>query len=265
MFQDNDVKALTALGLTALQAKVYLALTKLGQAKIKTISKTTKVARQDLYRIMTELQNRCLAEKVLATPVTFRALPIHEAVPILLQRMNREKAEAHSNALQLVERHKDKMPKLSAQEDEPKFLLIPEKQALSHKLGRSIEKAQNTVDMVCSRKTCLQALFESSPKLKKALERGVKIRWIIEKPFSTNEAPAILASLSENSLFKLKSIDHNPVKTFSIYDQKRILFTANPEPNHVQSPALWTNSISLVEIAQHYFDTLWNKAEPAQL
>jgi sugar-specific transcriptional regulator TrmB len=265
MFQDKDIKALTALGLTALQAKVYLALTKLGQAKIKRISKTTQVARQDLYRIMTELQNRCLAEKVLATPVTFRAVPIHEAVPILLHRLNKQKAEAQSNALQLVERHKDKIPKHRADEDEPKFLLIPEKQALSHKLGRAIEKAQNTVDIVCPRKTFLQALFESSPKLKKALERGVKIRWIIEKPFSTNEAPSILASLSENSLFKLKSIDHNPVKTFSIYDQKRILFTANPEPNHVQSPALWTNSISLVEIAQHYFDTLWNKTEPAQL
>jgi sugar-specific transcriptional regulator TrmB len=265
MFRDEDVKALTALGLTALQAKVYLALTKLGQVKIKTISKTTQVARQDLYRVMTELQKRCLAEKALATPLTFRAVPIHEAVPILLQQMHMEKTEAQNKALQLVERHKDKIKKPNTQEDETKFLLIPEKQALSRRLNGSIEDAQKTIDIVCPRKTCLQALFDLSPRLRKALERGVKIRWIIEKPFDTDEAPTILASLSENSLFKLKSINHNNVKTFSIYDKKRIIVAANPEPNYVQSPALWTNASPLVEMAQHYFDVLWNKAEPGQL
>ena len=265
MFRDEDVKALTALGLTALQAKVYLALTKLGQVKIKTISKTTQVARQDLYRVMTELQNRCLTEKVLTTPLTFRPIPINEAVPILLQQMHLEKKETQNKALQLVERHKDKIKKLSTQEDETKFLLIPEKQALSRRLRGSIEDTQKTIDIVCPRKTFLQALFDLSPRLIKALERGVKICWIIEKSFDIDEAPAILATFSEHSLFKLRSIAHDPVKTFSIYDKKRIIVAVNPEPNYAQSPALWTNSMPLVEIAQHYFDMLWNKAEPSQL
>jgi sugar-specific transcriptional regulator TrmB len=159
MFRDKDVEALTALGLTGLQARVYLALIRLGQAKIQTVSKITQVARQDLYRVMTELQNRCLVEKVLDTAVTFKAVSIQEAVPILLQRLDREKIEAQNKALQLIERHQYKIDKLE-QEVESQFLLIPRKEALSRRLNKSIDNAQTSIDFVSPRKTCFQALFD---------------------------------------------------------------------------------------------------------
>jgi DNA polymerase III alpha subunit len=54
------------LGLTLLQAKIYLALSKTGKATIKTISKASNSARQDIYRIMPTLQKLGLAEKIIA-------------------------------------------------------------------------------------------------------------------------------------------------------------------------------------------------------
>ena len=58
MLQDNDAQLLNELGLTILEAKVYLALAKTGKTTIATISKTSKVARPDVYRTLAKLQEK---------------------------------------------------------------------------------------------------------------------------------------------------------------------------------------------------------------
>ena len=106
MYQEEDVEALVALGLTTLQAKVYLTLNKLEEAKTK--SETAKVARQEIYRVMNKLQNLCLVEKVIAKPVRYKAVPMQEAVPHLLKRIHEKRLESHNKAMQLIERHRHK-------------------------------------------------------------------------------------------------------------------------------------------------------------
>jgi sugar-specific transcriptional regulator TrmB len=91
--QDEDVEALTSLGLTILQAKVYLALVKSGSSTIREISKTSDVARQDLYRITSELQKLGLVERVIANPTEFRAIELTGGISILLQRVHEKEAE----------------------------------------------------------------------------------------------------------------------------------------------------------------------------
>jgi hypothetical protein len=118
---------------------------------------------------------------------------------------------------------------------------------------------------VSVRARAFQALFDLAPRLRKALERGVKIRWIINKPFDRNEVPTVLNVVSDSERFELRSAPFNPVKTFSIYDKARVIVVANPKLGYVQSPALWTNSASLVDLAQHYFDVLWNKTAKSEI
>jgi hypothetical protein len=65
MFQDQDVEALTGVGLTTLQARIYLTTASLEKATIKTISKTANTARQEIYRAVAELQEKGLIEKVI--------------------------------------------------------------------------------------------------------------------------------------------------------------------------------------------------------
>ncbi len=57
MVEDIYVEALMALRLISLQAKVYLTLVKLGDAKMSQISKMLKVARQDFLTISSLLHN----------------------------------------------------------------------------------------------------------------------------------------------------------------------------------------------------------------
>jgi sugar-specific transcriptional regulator TrmB len=84
MVLDKDAEVLNGLGLTTLQAKTYLAIAILEKATVKTISKTAKIARQEIYRVTSELQEKGLIEKIIATPVEYRAIPVHDAINVLL-------------------------------------------------------------------------------------------------------------------------------------------------------------------------------------
>jgi sugar-specific transcriptional regulator TrmB len=222
MLHNKDTEALCALGLTASQAKVYLALAKLGEERIQTISQTIQIARQDIYRIMAELEQQCLVEKVIATPTRFKAIPVHEAVPLLLQRMQQRTLDAQKKATQFTERHHRKVPELKIQEEETKFVLVSEKTALSRKIKKSIDEAQISVDILCPRQRAkfLRAMFDLSSTLKKAMERNVSIRWIINKPIEANARPIILEYISNSTLFELRYIPHKPTQTYGIYDRK---------------------------------------------
>lgn len=53
----KEVQTLMEFGLTRSQAKVYLTLVRLGEdSKALTIFRFSNVARQDVYRILTELE-----------------------------------------------------------------------------------------------------------------------------------------------------------------------------------------------------------------
>jgi len=125
--RDEDVQALTSIGLTVLQAKVYLTLVKLGKATIKTISKTAEVARQDIYRVTSELHKLGLVEKVIAAPNEFKAIPLTEGISILLQRMHEERAESHKKIKKLMRRYRDKNVTATPFEAEPNSFWFPKK------------------------------------------------------------------------------------------------------------------------------------------
>ena len=90
MIEDECVQILTDLGLTLLQARTYFALSKLRKATIKTISKASNIARQDVYRIMPALEKLGLAEKIIATPTMYKATPIKEGIYFLLQKKTQQ-------------------------------------------------------------------------------------------------------------------------------------------------------------------------------
>jgi sugar-specific transcriptional regulator TrmB len=53
LIKDSEyIQTLMSLGLTFLQAKVYLSLVALGKSDAKTISKASDIVREEIYRIM---------------------------------------------------------------------------------------------------------------------------------------------------------------------------------------------------------------------
>ena len=90
MGPQDEVTTLTNMGLTSIQATVYLTLVQLGDSTVKTISKKTNVARPDIYRVMDQLEKISLVERIISAPVKFRATSIEDTLSSLIKRRAEE-------------------------------------------------------------------------------------------------------------------------------------------------------------------------------
>jgi sugar-specific transcriptional regulator TrmB len=258
MIQDDEcTQTLTGLGLTLLQAKTYLAFVKLGKADVKTISKASNVARQDIYRIMPTLQKLGLAEQIIANPTMYNATPIKEGLSILLQNRQKEYAELKKKTTSLINNFHANTAKTDAHEEDTQFKLTSEA-TLFLKMHKSLhQKAQMSIDAI------IPLIFDGAAKFiegwshaKKAIRRGIKIRLLTQK--TENELTSReLQALEKHPLFELKYLATPVPFGMHIFDNKEVTLATSESG----LPSLWSNNRNLVKLAASYFDEMWSKAQ----
>jgi sugar-specific transcriptional regulator TrmB len=99
---DEHVETLVKLGLTSLQARIYLTVLTLQKANVGKISNTAEIARPDVYRVLPTLEKLGLVRKVLASPIMFEPTPLKDACTLLLQRKKEEYSEACERSMTLI-------------------------------------------------------------------------------------------------------------------------------------------------------------------
>lgn len=85
----EGVDVLTGLGLSDRQARVYLALLKLGIVR-RVVAKLAGVPRQTVYYSLVELQRLGLVKQNLSAPTSYAALPYSDTVKRLLEQKTHE-------------------------------------------------------------------------------------------------------------------------------------------------------------------------------
>jgi len=256
---DENVEALTSIGLTVLQAKTYLALLKSGSSTIKEAAKTARVARQDLYRIMSELQKIGLIEKVISAPTRFKAIELAEGVAILLQHARAKENEARRKILKLMQRYKDVSAKTQVQEEDSHFILVPEKVVIQ-KIRRAIENTETSLDVITTLSRFRSGIFDFEVADKKASERGVMRRIIINKPEDEKSLTEILKVSTENPVYEVRFINTRPLAVMAIYDKKKMIFALSATAAIHEVPILMSNNPSLLAVVQSYFEAVWSTA-----
>jgi len=259
---NEDIEALVALGLTTSQARVYLAIDKFREANMSTISREIQVARQDIYRVTSELYKLGLIEKVISSPIRYRALPLKQAVSILLERIHKERIEAQRKAMKLLEKQRKTIAAPQLPILEQQFVLVPKKEALLRKVTHSIENAQIRIDAVCSWKISEKAFFELSESFQKTLERGVSAYWISDKPSNPRMVHKDIVDVSKSSLFWHGVVPWVPKQAIAIFDNAEVYIASNPETGFLESDALWSNCPTLIRLAKNWFDYFWSSSEP---
>ncbi|MGB9960488.1 MAG: TrmB family transcriptional regulator [Candidatus Bathyarchaeales archaeon] len=260
MTKNECIQILMDLGLTLLQARTYLALSKLGKATIKTISKVSNVARQDVYRIMPELEKLGLAEKIVAAPTMYKATPIKEGIYFLLQRKTQEYSELQKKTIKLMENLKEINDEIIL-EEEHQFIFTSSEKLLWKRLREGAEKAQISIDICTNWEGFRYRLFKDFPNFKRTLERGVRIRVITEKHELDKSSQKIIQALKANPLFEIRYLPPPvPIKT-AIHDKKEVNLCLTT-PNKIGGlPSLWSNNPQFVKIITNYYEELWNKAQ----
>lgn len=250
----EEVKVLMDLGLTSCQARVYLAFCHYGILDTKTVSTYAGVPRQDVYRVTLALQELGLIEKIISRPVTFKATKVDNGTATLLRQRKKVTKTLESKTKDLLDTFKTE--NLQVQPNKPEFVLVPGKQALIERIRHSIEKSQSRIDLVSSWKRFSHFLSFAS-LYKTAWLRGVRCRFIIEKPQKNSGSKHILDLCYQSSFCQVRFVPSPPNTVLSVYDKKEILIIKYPQKDLPESPALWSSNHSILFAMQDYFDILW--------
>jgi sugar-specific transcriptional regulator TrmB len=257
---EDVVKKFTELGLTPRQSKVYLHLVKLGCSNLTEISRATELCRGDVFRIMRSLQDKNLVFKHIANPTKYEVVSIQDALLMLVQTKQNEFAKAKTNARELMEKLGTDATSMETLR-ETQVVMVPEKQ-LWRFSGPMINLAKMENCACFSFKSFYLVL--DSPVSRKphinCAKRGVRNRWIIEKPQN---------DIQNNKLFKpftkLPSVEirysTQPIQVnLFLCDKEQAFFTTFKGTDVGEHPNIWTDNPCIVEMAQDYFEKKWKEA-----
>jgi sugar-specific transcriptional regulator TrmB len=258
---EEPIQTFMNLGLTQLEAKVYLTLVKLGDegADVKKIAKESNIARQDVYRILPSLQQHGLVVKIIATPTIYQPISLKNGLSMLLK----QKTEEH-NAL------KKQIKKLSiasalnniresTRDEAPQFAIISEKKLFLKTFEKKFLKVERNIKIVCSSDGMRAIAFSSIKDFQKCMARNVRIRLITTK-IENNQILEKLQPLIRNQGFELKFIANTSSVGLAIFDGREV----SVRISHEMVPSLWTNNPNVIKLAEAYFEGMWAKGNLAQ-
>jgi sugar-specific transcriptional regulator TrmB len=263
--KDEDIETLNGLGLSSLQARIYLILCQMGKATVKAVSNTAKIDRSDTYRVILKLHQLGLLKQIIGSPTIYESIPIREGIAILLKRKTLEYDRIRKKTENLV-KHFSREPE-NQQEEENQFVLLPIRESV-FKMGQEfVDKTQRTIELITTGKRLVQAWEHDPMQFDRAIDRGVRMRVILGEP---KEEAQVLKAFQESQK-QGRCVIRNaaaPLKaSVVIYDGKEILFTTNfkQELNMAESRWLWSNSAALVAMAQDHFETKWSQSADFRL
>jgi sugar-specific transcriptional regulator TrmB len=258
MEQQPEVSMLTRFGLSPTQAKILATLYQMGLSTAKAISKSSGVARSDVYRVIVALDELGLVEKTVSTPCKYSAVPAEDAFFLLMKRRVEETTELQATAKLLLKKFKKNEAQNAPKEFEPGFILVPKSRTGVNRIRNAIEGTQKSLDILVSWKRFVEgatSLFAES--LKRAKDKNVNLRFIVESPPRGKTWERIIGLFKDSPLAEIRFVPKCPKTVMGIYDKKEISLVINPATGLPDSPALWSNCQSLITMAQDYFDVLW--------
>ena len=253
---DENIRTLVNLGLSNAQAKTYLCLLRISPASIREIANVSKVARPDTYRAIIDLQEAGIVEKIITVPTKYKPLSIMDGIEVLMLQRTKETVELKKRVNGLIE-SVGKWDLNPVSEEESKFVLIHEGNALIHNRRKLLETSQDCICIMVPWQGMLQVASANYEIIEKALERKVNIRIITEQQRNSNK-PQEISVLEKHQNFEIRYIVKHPNVWFWICDSKEILLTANFGSRDFY--AVLSNNTGLIELSQNYFNSAWFSA-----
>ncbi len=253
--QDKEVQTLVNLGLTVLQAKVYTTLAKWGTSTGRMTAKMAQGAPQDVYRILDELQEKGLVEKIISKPAMYEVTSFKDGVSTLLKNKKEEYIEIEKQ-VQMMANNFCETKNQNALHEKLQFIMFSDFTPVMKKWEKLADMAKKRIDIVAPLKMNQKMVFHEWPYIKRATSRGVKIR-IITKKANYESASKKLKPLSKKPLLELRYLpDRSAPFEIHIFDRQEVTFALSEKP----TPDLLTDNPNIIKLAEAYFEKLWGSA-----
>jgi sugar-specific transcriptional regulator TrmB len=257
---EAEIQALINFGLTATQARVYLWLNILGKSKAKTITKSSGISRQDVYRVLAELFEIGLVEKTLSSPTEFNAISGTNCISLLLQQRKKETLQMRNAASKIIGALTKKTIEKSGDQTS-QLILVPEGYSILFKAQDLIEQAQITICSISPSQNLFPWIDNESKSFGKALSRKVRIRVITDLNRNKNQMPPTLLALEKNPFFQIRYLKSPPNVSFGVYDDRKLILELSATSGFLGSQTIVTENPCLIDMATNYFKFKWNQAQ----
>ncbi len=260
--EEESIDTLKKLGLSSSQSKVYFNLFKLGEVTANTISRASNIDRGETYRVMSKLIELGLVEKIIDSPIRFKAIPLTEGLLMLMERKKRADVEVISKAQRILEEASitSSAYKEVSEDGEQKTLIVPPGDHLSHLMRRRLAGVQKSYDAVTFLDEFDLNLKSNFRTYRQLLTQGVKMRMIVENLEEKHYYSKILVRLLDNPNFKVRYVFTRIPACFGLYDERNLRISVAKKPNLCESSAFWSTASVFVALAKSYFDSIWSQA-----
>jgi len=245
----------STFGLTPNQVKVFFYLGKVGQRSASDIAKAADIPRSETYHLLTALQNKGIVSATFEHPIKFSALPIQEAIHVLVSTET-ERLKKLKKSGPILEKLWEKIPGFSIdpnEEPEEKFQVLQGGNQVNSKIFDMILNAKNECRILGSEKDMIK--FYHANFLEALKERNVDYK--------------ILSPVSKKSQYIFKNLDKTKIKElcstvkdnlcFLIKDDDEVLFfIKNSTGSNREMRAICTNSETIIYSKSLLFNNYWS-------
>jgi sugar-specific transcriptional regulator TrmB len=253
--ETEEKQTLVDLGLTVVQARIYLALTRAGSGTITGISKAAQLDRSEVYRGVSELLRMGLVEQTVSKPCVFEGLPRNEGLGVLLKRKSLEFADLEKRTGELIQ--SPLQGPLKFVESGCRGFVVLERDAALRRWMKATEGAQESIDFIIRWRGFVDGLLERRAHWERLLKRGVRVRGVVSEPERQANVLRVVGDLGSRGFYQIRWVFSPPEAVFSLIDGKELLLTVLPEHVPSHGSVLWSNNASLARVTQDYFEARW--------
>jgi sugar-specific transcriptional regulator TrmB len=261
-FLEKTAKELARFGLTKNQARIYTTLIASGVASTSEIANLSKVRREEVYRIIPELEKRGIIVRKLEKPRKFAAVQPETSIKILaqskLKNMKEEIDELQQEQAKLIAELKTMA--LSTRQEDCAIEAISQQDIVFEKLLEMTRKAKQKIAIITTT-TNLRLIYMSYPrKVVKGILKSVRMRVITEKcELDTFSREILQPSETIDNSVELRCLKKLPFSLF-IVDDKEALWGTQPTRTDEKVQVYWANDPTQLSILQASFERLWQES-----
>ncbi|NHN57542.1 MULTISPECIES: TrmB family transcriptional regulator [Halorussus] len=241
MSAHDAVEALKELGLSNYEARVFVALQRLGTGTAQSVSRESDVPRSQVYGAADDLANRGLVEVVESSPKEYRPVSLSAAREQLRARIEREHERAFRNLDALRDEHADRG-------DDRDVATLRGHHAIHERVADLVDGATERVIMVAGRGDLISEQVAAA--LRERADAGVSVLLVTEDQtvadrFADAPVRVTVASPDRTGEFTGRTL---------LVDDATVLLSVRTEdgPEPFAETALWTADSRIGDILAEY-------------
>jgi len=264
--------------LTENESKVYVFLAKSGSQRAYSISRSLSMHKAQVYRILKNLESRCMVDLTLEKPARYTAVPFEKLIELLIKTKKNDISFLEDNKNELLTQWRS----INLQESPPpveRFAVIEGRKNIYSKILQMVKEWKRELLVVTTNHGVIQA--DQAGIIKAGIAKAELIQ-ATEREDITSARARVLTHVSNENIeiirqsSKMVSENHLNVEVrdinsslklyphFYIIDEAEAFFFITLDGDSSltsrQETGLWTNSEAFVCTLKAFFEELWHHA-----